>query len=107
MVQQNLTAFTATNGGGSKSAPPSAAERDAAKRAGQQADSTVSTNKFNFLTRNLSSHEKAAVVAVLTVLTAARAEEAGRIKKVARIELQPWRRSQRALRQITEFLDGA
>ncbi len=104
MVQQNLTAFTATNGGGSKSAPPSAAERDAAKRVGQQADSTVSTNKFNFLTRNLSSHEKAAVVAILT---AARAEEAGRIKKIARIELQPWRRSQRALRQITEFLDGA
>lgn len=86
------------------SSPPSAAERDAAKRAAlQEADGAVAAADFRFVTRNVTETERAAVVAVLT---AVRREDSGRVKRRERVERQPWRRSQRALRQITEYLDG-
>ncbi|MBT1018036.1 hypothetical protein KJY77_02620 [Canibacter sp. lx-72] len=84
-------------------APQSAFERDAAKRAANPADNTLKAADFTFRTPGVSAIEQAAIVAVLV---SARGEEMGRVRRVARIERQPWRRSQRIPRQITEFLDG-
>lgn len=83
---------------------PSAADRDAAKRASAQQDDVLKEAEYTFLTRNLSDTEKAAAIAALT---AVRTEETRMVKRVARIERQPWRRSQRTPRRIEEFLDGA
>ncbi|MBB4071736.1 hypothetical protein [Canibacter oris] len=82
---------------------PSAADRDAAKRAALQRDETLVAADFTFKTRNLSTAEKAAAVAALAAL---RTAENKLLKKRERIERDPWRRSQRAQRRIEEFFDG-
>ncbi|GAA1326823.1 hypothetical protein ACFSWE_04425 [Leucobacter albus] len=73
--------------------PPDAAARDAAKRedAGE-ADEAINGDDITFVTRGVSDDERAAVIAVLT---AARAEETRKVKRVARRDREPWARSQR------------
>ncbi|WP_166986937.1 hypothetical protein [Canibacter zhoujuaniae] len=80
--------------------PPSAADRDAAKRSELSVDDAVHAAEFEFVTRNLSVHEKVAVVAALHTL---RSEESGRVRHRARIEREPWRRSQRKVRNMEDF----
>ncbi|MBO1901698.1 hypothetical protein J4H92_06990 [Leucobacter weissii] len=84
--------------------PPDAAERDAARR--QQAnpvDETVSEEGFRFVTGGVRDHEKAAVIAVLS---AVRAEETQRVRRIERREHEPWARSQRVPEGIGELLAG-
>ena len=84
--------------------PPDAAARDAAKRADLPDESTLADHDIRFVTKQVSTEERAAVVAVLTQV---RAEEAQRVKRVERIEREPWRRAQRLPRPIQDFLDPA
>lgn len=83
---------------------PSAAARDAARRAQAQRDDTIYANEFTFVTSGLSTTEKAATVAALTAL---RTAETALVKKRERVDREPWRRSQRAQRRIENFFDGA
>ena len=87
------------------SLPPDAAARDAARReqAGA-ADDAIRGDDIRFVTRGVSDEERAAVIAVLT---AVRAEETQRAKRVARRDREPWARSQRVPEGIGELLaDG-
>lgn len=73
--------------------PPDAAARDAAKREeSPEPDDAITGDDIHFVTRAVSDDERAAVIAVLT---AARAEETRRAKRVARRDREPWSRSQR------------
>jgi hypothetical protein len=85
--------------------PPDAAARDAAKREELgEADDALHGGDFRFVTRHVSDDEKAAAIAVLS---AVRAEETQRVKRVERREHQPWARSQRVAEGIGELLaDG-
>ncbi|MDO4241366.1 MAG: hypothetical protein Q4C71_02400 [Microbacteriaceae bacterium] len=83
--------------------PPSAADRDAAKRAEMDGEEVLTADDFVFRTRQVSDWERAAAIAALTAL---RVEETHCVKRVERVERQPWRRSQRTPRRIEEFLDG-
>jgi hypothetical protein len=82
--------------------PPDAAARDAAKRADITTNDAVADEDFHFVTRNVTTTEKAAVIAVLSDV---RAEETASVKRVARVERQPWRRAQRLPRSIGDLLD--
>ncbi|WP_024356583.1 hypothetical protein [Leucobacter chironomi] len=82
--------------------PPDAAERDAARRRELGAlDDTLHGDDIRFATRQVSDEERAAVVAVLT---AVRAEETQRRKRVARRDREPWSRSQRVPEGINDLL---
>lgn len=84
--------------------PPDAAARDAAKReqAGISAgNGALMSEGFDFLTRNVSDEEKAAVIAVITQV---RAEETQRVRRVERREHLPWARSQRVPEGIADLL---
>ncbi len=85
--------------------PPDAAARDAAKREELgEADDAIHGDDFRFVTRRVSGDEKAAAIAVLSVV---RAEETRRAKRVERREHQPWARSQRVPEGIGDLLaDG-
>lgn len=85
--------------------PPDAAARDAARReeAGP-VDNGLSDEGFEFITRGVSSEEKAAVIAVLTQI---RTEETQRAKRVERREHQPWARSQRVPEGLDSIISDA
>lgn len=85
--------------------PPDALERDAAKREEiGEADDALRGEDIRFVTRRVSDEERAAVIAVLTEV---RAEEAARVKRVARQNREPWARSQRVPDRISDLLiDG-
>lgn len=84
--------------------PPDAAARDAAKRQDAEHDDALTGDDMVFVTRNVSDEERAAVIAVLT---AARAEETRRVKRVSRRNREPWARSQRVPDRISDLLvDG-
>lgn len=85
-----------------KNLPPDAAARDAAKRGELgDPDSALTGEDFQFVTRNVSDEERAAVIAVLT---AVRTEESQQVKRVARRDRQPWARSQRPPEGIANLL---
>lgn len=84
--------------------PPDAAARDAARRAAIDADDVLSDTLFRFVTRNVSPDEKAAVIAALTE---ARYEDTVRVKRVERIQHEPWRRAQRLPRTVGDLLENA
>lgn len=82
--------------------PPDASARDAARRESVgDADDLIRGDDFRFVTRGVSPEEKAAVIAVLTEV---RAEETARVKRIERIEHQPWARSQRVPEGIGDLL---
>lgn len=81
--------------------PPDAAARDAAKRQDAEQDDALTGDDMVFITRNVSDEERAAVIAVLT---AARAEETHRVKRVSRRDREPWARSQRVPDRISDLL---
>ena len=84
--------------------PPDAAARDAAKRQDTEQDDALTGDDMVFITRNVSDEERAAVIAVLTAL---RAEETRRVKRVSRRDREPWARSQRVPDRISDLLtDG-
>lgn len=83
--------------------PPDAAARDAAKREELgRSDDALHADDFHFVTRNVSTDEQAAVIAVLS---AVRAEETQRLRRVERREHEPWARSQRVPEGIGDFLN--
>lgn len=57
---------------------------------------------LEFVTRNTTAEEQAAVIAVLTQM---RTDETLQVKKVARRANEPWRRSQRNPEGIREFTE--
>lgn len=82
--------------------PPDAAERDAAKRNGQNEDAGIEYGEgITFVTRDVSDEERAAVIAVLT---AVRTEESLEVKRVERTQREPWARSQRVPEGIADLL---
>lgn len=84
--------------------PPDAAERDRLRRESTAVESVVLGEDICFVTRGLENWRKTAVIAVLT---AARTEESGRARRVARRERAPWERSQRTPEGISDLLaDG-
>ena len=57
---------------------------------------------IEFVTKNTSEEEQAAVIAALGQL---RTEETLQVKRVARRENEPWRRSQRSPEGISELME--
>ena len=57
---------------------------------------------IEFVTKNTSAEEQAAVIAALGQL---RTEETLQVKRVARRENEPWRRSQRSPEGISELME--
>lgn len=83
---------------------PDAAERDAERRSlVDNGDGVIRGEDVEFITRNVSDDERAAVLAVLL---AAREEERDRVRLVARRDREPWARSQRTPEGIGELLHG-
>lgn len=84
------------------SLPPDATARDAARREGiGETDGALLGDDIRFVTRNVSTEERTAVIAVLTQV---RSEETQRVKRVARRDREPWARSQRVPEGIHELL---
>ncbi|MEV8337589.1 hypothetical protein [Leucobacter sp. NPDC077196] len=83
--------------------PPDAAARDAAKRDTALED-VLHGDDIRFITREVDSAERAAVIAVLTQV---RAEESDQVKRVARRDREPWARSQRVPDSIFDLLAEA
>ena len=82
--------------------PPDASARDAARReSAGEGEAPLRGDDFHFVTRGVSPEEKAAVIAVLTE---ARAEETARVRRIERIERQPWAHSQRVPEGISDLL---
>lgn len=84
---------------------PDAAARDAHNRklAGN-GDGVVRGEGIDFITRNVSAEEKAAVIAVLLAQQEA---ETNRVRRVESKNHEPWARSQRTPEGIDDFLAGA
>lgn len=104
-LSASLAASAAANAAADDPAPPDAAARDAARRkeAGP-VDDTLHADEFDFVTRDVSAEDRAAVIAVLTQV---RTEETRRVRRVERREHEPWARSQRVPEGIGELLaDG-
>jgi len=84
--------------------PPDAAARDAAKRElSEPEDDALTSDGFTFLTRGVTEHEQAAVIAVLTQI---RAEETQQVRRVERRDHQPWARSQRVPQDFGDLLEA-
>jgi len=66
------------------------------------ADMSAEDLGLEFVTRNTSAEEEAAVIAVITQM---RTDETLQVKKVARRVNEPWRRSQRNPEGIREFTE--
>ncbi|MDA3147661.1 hypothetical protein JSO19_09760 [Leucobacter sp. UCMA 4100] len=83
---------------------PDAAERDALRRELiDTGDDVIRADDVEFVTKNLSDEEQAAVLAVLLAM---REEERDRVRLVARRDREPWTRSQRTPEGIGELLNG-
>lgn len=83
---------------------PDAAERDAQRRSLiDNGDGVIRGEDVEFITRNVSDEERAAVLAVLLAL---REQERDRVRLVARRDREPWARSQRAPEGISELLQN-
>lgn len=83
---------------------PDAAERDAQRRSLiDNGDGVIRGEDVEFITRNVSDEERAAVLAVLLAL---REQERDRVRLVARRDREPWARSQRTPEGISELLQG-
>ena len=84
--------------------PPSAAQRDAARREEiGEPDPAITGDDIRFVTRQVSAEERAAVIASLTRV---REEETQQVKRLERREREPWARSQRVPDRISDLLDA-
>ena len=67
-----------------------------------ESELSAETLGIEFVTKNTSEEEQAAVIAALGQL---RTEETLQVKRVARRENEPWRRSQRSPEGISELME--
>jgi len=84
---------------------PDAAARDAQRRSLiDNGDGVIRGEDIEFITRNVSEEERAAVLATLIAM---RAEERDKVRLVARQDREPWHRSQRVPEGIGDLLHSA